>query len=268
MPEIARLLSIMAQLRHPETGCPWDIKQTFATVAPSTIEEAYEVVDAIERNDLDELREELGDLLFQVVFHARIAEEAGAFTFSDVARAINEKMLRRHPHVFGDRKDLTAEELRAQWESHKEQERANKAASGSSSALDGVALNLPALIRAEKIQNRAKRVGFDWDTLAPVIAKVQEELAEVQQASTDQDQQHTEEEVGDLLFAVVNLSRHLSVDPEKALRSATAKFSARFLQVERLAQSRGMNMQSASLDELDMLWEEVKESNAQPAHQT
>lgn len=263
MTEIERLLGIMAQLRDPQTGCPWDIEQSFATIAPYTIEEAYEVADAIARNDLTELRDELGDLLLQVVFHARMAEELGEFDFNDVACSINEKMLRRHPHVFAGQDAQSTEELHQQWETLKAAERAAKAATDKSpSALDGVALGLPALTRAEKIQKRARRVGFDWQTLDPVVAKVEEELSEVLEALNSEvsDPAKVEEEMGDYLFSVVNLSRHLKIDPETALRNATLKFSKRFQQVESLAAGQEKSLEDLNMAQMDELWNLVKRS--------
>jgi nucleoside triphosphate diphosphatase len=240
---IAPLLDIMERLRHPDAGCPWDIEQDFATIAPYTIEEAYEVADAIERADMDGLRDELGDLLFQAVFHARIAEEAGHFDFSDVVASICAKMIRRHPHVFGD------EKVRPDWEALKAAERQ---ASSDASALAGVAVSLPALLRAEKIQKRAARTGFDWPDPSGALDKIFEEIEEVAHASSDQ---HRTEEVGDLLFAVVNWARHLGVDPEAALRSATGKFERRFRTMETVA---GDDFQSLNLDAKEALWVQAK----------
>lgn len=254
----------MAALRHPESGCPWDIRQTYSSIAPYTIEEAYEVADAIERGDLDGLRDELGDLLFQVVFHARIAEEAGDFSFEDVAGSICDKMERRHPHVFGGLVLDSEDAVKQMWEDKKAQEREARKPSSlkeepeQGSRLAGVALNLPALTRAEKIQKRARRAGFDWGTLEPVLDKVREEIDEVVEAADSGVQSAVDEEIGDLLFAVVNLARHLSVDPETALRRATTKFTHRFVAVEALALDRSITMESAELEELDQLWDEVK----------
>lgn len=262
MSEIQRLLNIMARLRDPDSGCAWDLKQTFSTIAPYTIEEAYEVADAIERDQPVELCDELGDLLLQVVFHARIAEEAKLFDFADVVNAISEKLLRRHPHIFAEQRDLSQEQVRELWENQKALERASKKNETKASALDGVAVNLPALTRAEKIQKRAQRVGFDWSTLPPVLDKVEEELAEVQQAHAEGNQQNTADEIGDLLFAVVNLSRHLNVDPEGALRGATAKFYSRFTQLERIADDRDLDLSQMSIEEMDRLWDEVKVMSA------
>jgi ATP diphosphatase len=253
-----RLLTIMARLRDPEHGCPWDRVQDFATIAPYTIEEAYEVADAIVREDPAGLKDELGDLLFQVVFHARMAEEAGLFAFEDVAAAISDKMLRRHPHVFGNAEIASAAAQTEAWEEHKAAERQNRArrAGVRESVLDGVALALPALLRAAKIQRRAARIGFDWPNAEPVIEKVLEEVAELEtEIERDAERAALEEELGDILFAVANLGRKLDIDPEEALRRATAKFERRFRRVELLAAEHGIG---ADLDALDALWQEVK----------
>ena len=249
-----RLLAIMARLRDPERGCPWDRAQDFATVAPYTIEEAYEVADAIEQGDMTALKDELGDLLLQVVFHARMAEEAGHFAFDDVARAIADKMVRRHPHVFGDAEIASVTAQNEAWEAHKAAER--KAAGGHESVVDGVALALPALLRAAKISRRAARIGFDWPDARAVVPKIAEEIAELE-AELDgaADVARLEEEMGDLLFAVANLARKLAIEPETALRRATAKFERRFRQVEVHARARGIG---ADLDALEALWQEVK----------
>ena len=251
---IDRLLSIMAQLRDPEHGCPWDREQDFATIAPYTIEEAYEVADAIERNDMAALKDELGDLLLQVVFHARMAEEAGLFAFEDVAAAISEKMLRRHPHVFGDAEIASVAAQNEAWEAHKAGERA--AAGRATSVLDGIALAYPALLRAAKVSKRAARIGFDWPDARTVIPKLAEEIAEIE-AEIDGGGDHArlEDEVGDLLFATANLARKLDVEPETALRRATAKFERRFREVEERAAARGTGR---DLDALEALWREVK----------
>lgn len=250
---IDRLLAIMARLRGPN-GCPWDREQSFATVAPYTIEEAYEVADAIARADPAALKEELGDLLLQVVFHAQMAAEAGHFDFDEVAAAIADKMVARHPHVFGDARVESAAAQTLAWEERKAQERAAKAAPGAS-ALDGVALALPALTRAVKLQNRAARVGFDWPDAAPVYAKIAEELAELHAAANAE---AIEEEFGDLLFAVANLARHLKLDPEGALRAANAKFERRFKAVEAKLEALGKRPEQSSLAEMDRLWDETK----------
>jgi nucleoside triphosphate diphosphatase len=251
---IDRLLQIMARLRDPQRGCPWDKEQNFTTIAPYTIEEAYEVADAIERGDLAALKDELGDLLLQVVFHSRMAEEEGHFAFDDVAAAIGDKMVRRHPHVFGDAEIRSVEAQNAAWEAHKAKERAEKGE--AQGVLDGVALALPALLRASKISGRAARIGFDWPDAEGVIAKIEEELDEIEDAIDDQrDRAGIEEEVGDLLFACANLARKLDIEPETALRRATAKFERRFRRVEALAKERGIG---PDLDALEALWQEVK----------
>ncbi len=260
---LLNLLTLMAQLRDPDTGCPWDVQQDFASIAPYTIEEAYEVADAIARGDIADLRDELGDLLLQVVFHARIAEEAGHFDFTAVAAAISDKLVRRHPHVFGDQGKISAATQSASWESLKAAERAaNAAAKGRpESVLDGVPLPFPALLRAYKLQRRAARVGFDWPELAPVAAKVEEEWAELT-AEIDNagDQARLTEEVGDLLFAVVNLARHLDIDPEAALRAGNAKFERRFRAVEDGFREKGLQMAAASLEDMEVLWNAAKAS--------
>jgi ATP diphosphatase len=251
---IDTLLGIMARLRDPQQGCPWDREQNFATIAPYTIEEAYEVADAIERGDMAALKDELGDLLFQVVFHARMAEEAGAFAFDDVAAAISDKMVRRHPHVFGDAEITGVAAQNEAWEAHKARERA---ASGGNSALDGVALAFPALLRAAKMSRRAARIGFDWPDARSVIAKLHEEIAEIEaEIDNDGGKDRLEDEVGDLLFAAANLARKLDIEPETALRRATAKFERRFRRVEQLATERGVGR---DLDALEALWHEVKQ---------
>jgi len=254
---IDRLLAIMARLRDPARGCPWDREQDFATIAPYTIEEAYEVADAIERNDMAALKDELGDLLFQVVFHARMAEEAGLFGFGDVAEAIADKMERRHPHVFGDAEIASVAAQNEAWEAHKAAER--QASGAAASVLDGVALALPALLRAAKISRRAARIGFDWPDARAVIPKLAEEIVELE-TELDQgaDPAMVEEEMGDLLFAAANLARKLDIEPETALRRATAKFERRFRQVEALAAERGIGR---DLDALEALWQEVKQKD-------
>ena len=258
---IDRLLDVMAKLRHPESGCPWDKEQTFATIAPYTIEEAYEVADAIERQDMAALEDELGDLLFQVVFYARTAEESGRFGFAEIADGISDKMLRRHPHVFGDRAVRDADAQGRAWEDHKAAERAERAprTGRALSVLDGVARALPALMRAQKVQKRAARVGFDWPEPAQIFDKIEEEIREVRDAlALPAAADAREEEIGDLLFACVNLARHLSVDAEAALRRATAKFERRFHRVEAALAAAGRNPTDASLDEMDRLWDEAK----------
>jgi nucleoside triphosphate diphosphatase len=251
---IDRLIAIMARLRDPERGCPWDKQQDFTTIAPYTIEEAYEVADAVERGDIAALKDELGDLLLQVVFHARMAEETGHFAFDDVAAAISDKMVRRHPHVFGDAEIASVAAQNAAWEAHKAAER--EAKGEAASVLDGVASALPALLRAAKISRRAARIGFDWPDADDVIDKIEEELEEIEFAiDDDSDRAVIEEEVGDLLFAAANLARKLEIEPETALRRATAKFERRFRRVEALAKERGIG---PDLDALEELWEEVK----------
>ena len=249
-----RLLEIMARLRDPERGCPWDREQNFSTIAPYTIEEAYEVADAIERGDMAALKDELGDLLLQVVFHARMAEEVGLFAFDDVAAAISDKMIRRHPHVFGDVEIASVDAQNEAWEAHKAAERA---ASGTAdSVIDGVAPAFPALLRAGKISRRAARIGFDWPDARAVIPKLTEEIGEIE-AELDKaaEKARLEDEVGDLLFAAANLARKLDIEPETALRRATAKFERRFRQVEKLAAERGIG---PDLDALEALWRQVK----------
>ncbi len=254
------LVALMARLRTPGTGCPWDLEQTFASIAPYTIEEAYEVADAIEGGDMAELKGELGDLLFQSVFHARMAEEAGAFDIDDVVRGLVDKMVDRHPHVFGTAAIDSAEAQTGAWEVMKAAERAKKAKDGPVSAVDGVALGLPALMRAEKLTKRAGRVGFDWPGPAPVLDKLQEEIGELQEAIAAPvlDRDHVAEELGDILFVVANLCRKLDVDPEVALRNANSKFVKRFHGMESLARAKGVDFASLSLDEQEALWVEVK----------
>ncbi|APO86478.1 nucleoside triphosphate pyrophosphohydrolase [Marivivens sp. JLT3646] len=251
-----RLLEIMRRLRHPEKGCPWDIEQDFATIAPYTIEEAYEVADAIERGAWDELRSELGDLLFQSVFHAQMAEEAGHFKFEDVAKAISDKMVSRHPHVFGtEGNDFSADTQVDRWEEVKAAERAAKS---ETRVLDGVAVGLPALLRAVKLQKRAARVGFDWPSTDQVIDKIIEESRELVEARDTLTQDEVEEEMGDLLFVVANLARHLNVDPEAALRRTNAKFIRRFNAVEDALIAKGSSPEQSNLDEMDELWDAAK----------
>ena len=265
-PGIDRLLEVMARLRDPDAGCPWDLEQSFETIAPYTIEEAYEVAEAIRQGDMAALRDELGDLLLQVVFHAQMAREDGSFDFDAVARGIADKMIRRHPHVFaGEETDLRGSspgQTRA-WEAQKADERDARArAEGRTpSALDGVALALPALQRAEKLQKRAARVGFDWPAPGPVFDKVDEEVAELREAASSGGNSAgsaVAAELGDLLFACVNLARHLGVDPEAALRAASAKFTARFHHVEAALRDAGRSATDADLVELDRLWEDAK----------
>ena len=255
---LQRLLAIMARLRDPARGCPWDREQDFASIAPYTIEEAYEVAEAIAENDMAALRDELGDLLFQVVFHARMAEEQGAFAFADVAEAIADKMLRRHPHVFGDAAIADAAAQTAAWEEHKAKERGARHADRPQSALDGVGLALPALTRAEKIQKRAARVGFDWPEAAPIFAKIDEEIGELRAELASGTKARIADELGDLLFAVANLARHLEVDPETALRNATRKFERRFRRVETLLAETGRTPADSTLDEMEAQWRRAK----------
>lgn len=247
------VLDVMAKLRSPDGGCPWDLEQSFATIAPYTIEEAYEVADAIERADICALKEELGDLLFQVAFHARMAEEAGAFDFADVAQALADKMVERHPHVFGEKIERTAEEQTAAWETLK----ADKRAASGASLLDDVPMALPALMRAEKLTKRAARINFDWPTPDEVLAKLDEELAELQEARASGNQEALAEEMGDLLFVMANLARKLKVDPEDALRRANLKFTRRFQHIERRLAEQG-RAGPQPLDEMEALWLEAK----------
>lgn len=249
---IDRLLRIMARLRDPETGCPWDQEQTFGTIAPYTIEEAYEVADAIEKGDLGELRQELGDLLFQVVFHARLAEEQGAFSFEDVAAAVCEKMIRRHPHVFGDAPARSSADQSQAWEAIKSQERAVK--KSGAGVLDDVPLGLPALTRAVKLSKRAARVGFVWRETRDVLDKLEEELAELRVEIERNASEAVKEELGDLLFVCANLARDLEVDPEEALRAANAKFVRRFAFIEGALAAEGRTPEQSDLEEMDRLW--------------
>jgi nucleoside triphosphate diphosphatase len=251
------IADVMAKLRNKQSGCPWDIEQTFSTIAPYTIEEAYEVADAIARHNLPDLKDELGDLLFQVVFHARMAEEHGAFDLADVAQTIATKMIKRHPHVFGAADTRSATEQTKAWEVQKAEERAAKN-SNETGALAGVALALPALKRAQKLQARAARVGFDWPTLDGVIGKLQEELDEVREAIAASKQDWVAEEVGDLLFSAVNLARKLDVDSETALANANAKFERRFKSMEKHAADASQKMESLPLDDLELLWQQAK----------
>ena len=255
---IEDLLQIMAQLRAPGTGCPWDLQQDFHSIAPYTLEEAYEVADAIEQGNPAALREELGDLLFQVVYHAQMAQEAGWFDFNAVVEGICEKMVRRHPHVFGDEDIETAEAQTAAWEVHKQRERGQQ-----DSALDGVPLALPALTRADKLQKKASRVGFDWPSIHGVSDKVEEELDELrEEIKNNAGADALMDEAGDLLFAAVNLVRHAGIDPEAALRQGNQKFSRRFRMVESLSEAAGKTVAATDLDTLDRYWDEVKELEA------
>lgn len=255
---IDELLAIMARLRDPERGCAWDVEQTFATIAPYTVEEAYEVADAIERGDLEDLRDELGDLLLQVVFHARMAEEAGRFDFDDVARAIVGKLIRRHPHVFGDESRRTAPEQTVAWEAVKAEERAAKATGGPAGVLDDVPTGLPAMTRAVKLTRRAGRVGFDWPSPAEVLDKLREETAELEAEIAAGDAAAMREELGDLLFVCANLARKLDVDPEDALRAANAKFIRRFGAIESALRDQGHAPEQATLPEMEALWTAAK----------
>ena len=258
-PSIDDLLAIMARLRDPATGCPWDLKQSFRTILPYTLEEAYEVAEAIERDDMVGLRDELGDLLLQVVFHAQMAREQGSFDFCDVVRGICDKMLRRHPHVFADANFSDEHEVHANWEREKALERERKAKSESAGALDGVAHALPALVRAEKLQRRAARVGFDWDAAGAVVEKVREELMECER-TVDHNDDPTERihELGDLLFSCVNLARHLGVDAEQALRVANRRFERRFAAVEAGLRRQGREPSPALREEMELQWEAAK----------
>jgi len=264
--DIARLLEIMAALRTPGSGCPWDLQQTFETIAPYTIEEAYEVADAIVRGNLDDLRDELGDLLLQVVFHARMAQEQGVFDFADVVESLTAKLLRRHPHVFGEMRGLTPKAVEGLWESIKTAERAKTGSqpSGHESALAGVPAALPALTRALKLQGKAGTVGFDWNDPRAVLAKIREEADEIERELAAGDHATAGAEVGDLLFAVVNLARHLNVDPEAMLRATNQKFERRFAAIERALADRGKRPQTASLEEMDELWNEAKAAERTP----
>ncbi|MCV0396864.1 MAG: nucleoside triphosphate pyrophosphohydrolase [Rhizobiaceae bacterium] len=269
--DITRLIEIMAALRTPETGCPWDIEQDFASIAPYTIEEAYEVADAIYRADLDDLREELGDLLLQVVFHARMAEEKEEFAFGDVVEAITRKMIRRHPHVFGDEKARAARSAKGQWERIKAEEKAEKRAArlargappqeNGHGYLDGVPVNLPALTRALKLQEKAARVGFDWPDTEPVLDKIEEEIGELREASSLKDRDRVEDEFGDVLFSLVNYGRHLGVDAETALRRTNEKFRTRFHHVEGRLLADGSSLEAATLDEMEAIWVSAKRAS-------
>ena len=258
--DISRLIEIMAALRTPVTGCPWDLEQNFATIAPYTLEEAYEVADAIAHGDLDHLRDELGDLLLQVVFHARMAEEQGSFDFGDVVESITRKMVRRHPHVFADAEGRTAEHVKGMWERIKEDEKGERGEPPKQSALAGVPVALPALTRALKLQNKAGAVGFDWNDPRAVLAKIREEADEIEAELDAGDRAESAAEVGDLLFAVVNLARHLGADPEGVLRATNVKFERRFASIERALAARGKTPSEATLAEMDALWDEAKQA--------
>ncbi len=255
--DIARLIEIMARLRDPDGGCPWDREQTFATIAPYTIEEAYEVAEAIADNDMRELRDELGDLLLQVVFHARMAEEAGAFSFGDVVAAITTKLIRRHPHVFGDAAARSAGDVRGQWERIKADEKRERGVTHKR-ILDGIPTALPALIRATKLQAKASTVGFDWNDPRAVLAKLREEIGEIEAEIDGADKDRLEDEVGDLLFAAVNLARHLKVDADQALRRTNRKFERRFAAIEDGLAEQGRAPADATLAEMEALWQRAK----------
>ncbi|HET7803266.1 MAG TPA: nucleoside triphosphate pyrophosphohydrolase [Pseudolabrys sp.] len=256
--DITRLLEIMAALRTPGTGCPWDLEQNFRTIAPYTLEEAYEVADAIARDDLPGLKDELGDLLLQVVFHARMAQEQDAFDFGDVVEALTAKLIRRHPHVFADADGKTADAVKGLWERIKAEEKTERGEKGGDGALTGVPVGLPALTRALKLQDKAGRVGFDWNDPRAVLAKIREEADEIEAELDRSNGNRMAAEVGDLLFAVVNLARHLDADPEGVLRETNLKFERRFASIERALAARGMTPKEATLSEMDALWNEAK----------
>lgn len=266
--DISRLLEIMAALRQPKTGCPWDVKQNFASIAPYTIEEAYEVADAIQREDMEDLREELGDLLLQVVFHARMAEEEGSFAFGDVVEAITAKMIRRHPHVFGDKDAREAGMAKGMWEKIKAEEKAEKRAARLARGLDpedqgkgfldSVPVALPALTRALKLQEKAARVGFDWKEAGPILDKIEEEIQELREAMAAGDVASIKDEFGDVMFALVNLGRHIDIDSEAALAGTNEKFRTRFHYVERALKASGKSLEDATLDEMEALWQAAK----------
>jgi ATP diphosphatase len=256
--DIARLIEIMAALRTPGSGCPWDLEQSFQTIAPYTLEEAYEVADAIARSDLSDLREELGDLLLQVVYHARMAQEEDVFDFGDVVETITRKLIRRHPHVFADAQGRTAEAVKGLWERIKAEEKAERGKTAPEGALAGVPLSLPALTRALKLQEKAGHVGFDWNDPRAVLAKIREEADEIEAALDAGEAAHAAKEVGDLLFAVVNMARHLSADPEGILRETNLKFERRFAFIERALAARDKTPKDATLAEMDALWDAAK----------
>ena len=259
-----RLVEIMATLRNPNGGCPWDVEQTFATIAPHTIEEAYEVADAIEQNDMDSLKDELGDLLFQSVFHAQMAKELNEFSFDDVVNGVIDKMIRRHPHVFGDQSIKTADEQTVSWEDIKATERATKLGAADESAQAGLTNGLPALIRAEKLQKRAARVGFDWPEVASVFDKLREETSELQvEIDTDGGEARLTDELGDLLFVCVNLARKLNIDAETALRGANSKFETRFRHMERALKGTGRGLKGMELDAMEEAWQGTKKALAE-----
>ena len=260
MSDITKLLDIMRRLRDPQSGCPWDIQQNFHTIAPYTVEEAYEVADAIERNDMKELPQELGDLLFQVVFHAQMAEEQGLFQFDDVVAAINDKLIRRHPHVFGDADVRTAEEQTLAWEEHKARERQQNQ---YQSVLDGVAKTLPGLTRAAKLQKRAAKMGFDWNKIEPIFDKLNEEVDELKaELAKNAAWERIEEELGDMLFTVVNIARHTGIDPELAMRRANTKFETRFKHMEAAIKAAGESLGDLSIERLEYYWQKAKQEEA------
>lgn len=262
MSKIEKLIGIMATLRDPQRGCPWDLEQRFDTIVPHTLEEAYEVAETIESGDLEELCGELGDLLFQVVFYARLAEEQGLFDFAQIVDRISDKLVSRHPHVFGDEKITSSEAQTHAWEAHKARERAEKS-QGSDSVLSGIAIALPALTRSVKLQKRAAQVGFDWPTISPIFEKIHEELDEVaheinQENALEQNRHRIEDEIGDVLFACTNLARHARINPETALRRSNRKFEKRFAHMEKLAADKQLKLQELALDTWEELWEQVK----------
>lgn len=263
-----RLIEIMKQLRDKETGCPWDIEQTFKSIAPHTIEEAYEVADAIEKEDHQALCSELGDLLLQVVFHSQMAEEAGLFSFEEVAAAINQKLVKRHPHIFGEKKISTAEEQTTSWEAIKAEEREQEhGGQRPASALEGIPVTMPAMMRTLKIQKRAARVGFDWQDLDQVFTKLHEELDELkEELEQDGEKERVELEVGDLLFCVINIARHLHIDPERALSRCNAKFTRRFAYIEEKLWKENKKPEESTFQELGKLWDEVRHQDKQPSH--
>jgi len=266
--DISRLIEIMAALRNPSTGCPWDIEQDFASIAPYTIEEAYEVADAIARGDMDDLRDELGDLLLQVIYHAQMADEAKEFAFGDVVQAITEKMIRRHPHVFGDAEARSAGMAKGMWEKIKSEEKARKRQARidrdldpedhGTGFLDSIPVALPALTRALKLQEKAARVGFDWSEAAPILDKIEEEIAELREAMAKNDLDSMQDEFGDVVFALVNLGRHLKIDSEAALSGTNEKFRSRFHHIERALNASGRSLEASSLDEMEELWQQAK----------
>ena len=262
MQQIEKLIEIMQSLRDPDNGCPWDLEQDFQSLIPYTIEEAYEVADAIEQNNLEDIKGELGDLLFQIVFYSQLAKEQNAFDFNDVAEAISEKLTRRHPHVFSDAKIKNSKEQTKEWEKIKQQERERKSIKNSSelSILDDVSRTLPSLMRSEKLQKRAAKEGFDWPDINGVLIKVHEELGEVQQEldAQPQDKEKIEEEIGDLFFSCINLSRHAGLDAEQCVRKANLKFERRFRELEKTANNKGLQVNEISTDNLEKLWQEVK----------